>query len=214
MSDSTKQRDPFDPASLRIDPAGAEETGVRRVLAHIRVGRPGPQEFFRLHGGPEHRLIMATLDLREDREIYAISSSLVPELASETKVVEMRLGITRAGTVFMWPLTLPSADGRSNAWNETARAAAEEAVPNWVRMKSNMSAGCYDISVAPSGLAEPKWPDISFKELLRIAFGKGLLIDSFDHPVSCPRIFWTPICPTGGIHDEVEHEPNRNQRCE
>ena len=32
--------------------------------------------------------------------------------------------------------------------------------------------------------------------------------------VSCPRIFWTPICPTGGIHDEVEHDPNRNQRCE
>lgn len=32
--------------------------------------------------------------------------------------------------------------------------------------------------------------------------------------LSCPRIFWTPICPTGGIHDEVEHEPNRNQRCE
>ena len=35
------------------------------------------------------------------------------------------------------------------------------------------------------------------------------------HPVlSCPRIFWTPICPTGGIHDEVEHDPNRNHRCE
>ena len=34
------------------------------------------------------------------------------------------------------------------------------------------------------------------------------------HSLSCPRIFWTPICPTGGIHDEVEHEPNRNQRCE
>ena len=32
--------------------------------------------------------------------------------------------------------------------------------------------------------------------------------------VSCPRIFWTPICPTGGIHDEVEHDPNRNHRCE
>ncbi len=32
--------------------------------------------------------------------------------------------------------------------------------------------------------------------------------------LSCPRIFWTPICPTGGIHGEVEHEPNRNQRCE
>ena len=32
--------------------------------------------------------------------------------------------------------------------------------------------------------------------------------------LSCPRIFWTPICPTGGIHDEVEHDPNRNHRCE
>ena len=33
-------------------------------------------------------------------------------------------------------------------------------------------------------------------------------------PVSCPRNFWTPICPTGGNHDEVEHEPNRTHRCE
>ena len=46
------------------------------------------------------------------------------------------------------------------------------------------------------------------------AFTKVPLLRYLLNGVSCPRIFWTPICPTGGIHDEVEHEPNRNQRCE
>ena len=32
--------------------------------------------------------------------------------------------------------------------------------------------------------------------------------------VSCPRFSWTPICPTGGSHDEVQHEQDRTQRCE
>ena len=24
--------------------------------------------------------------------------------------------------------------------------------------------------------------------------------------MSCPRFFWTPICPTGGRYGEVQHE--------
>jgi len=44
--------------------------------------------------------------------------------------------------------------------------------------------------------------------------GLCLFAKRLEQGMSCPRIFWTPICPTGGIHDEVEHEPNRNQRCE
>jgi hypothetical protein len=29
--------------------------------------------------------------------------------------------------------------------------------------------------------------------------------------VSCPRFFWTPICPTGGRYGEVQHEQNHTQ---
>jgi hypothetical protein len=46
-----------------------------------------------------------------------------------------------------------------------------------------MGTGCYDVAVAPEGVAEPKWPEISLRELLRLAFGKGKLINSLDHPI-------------------------------
>jgi hypothetical protein len=32
-------------------------------------------------------------------------------------------------------------------------------------------------------VSEPVWPTATFKELLRIAFGNGRLIDSLEHPV-------------------------------
>src|SRR5512143_3437670 len=32
--------------------------------------------------------------------------------------------------------------------------------------------------------------------------------------LSCPRFSWTTICPTGGSHDEIQHEQDRRQRCE
>ena len=37
--------------------------------------------------------------------------------------------------------------------------------------------------------------------------------DNGDCPLdlSCPRFSWTAICPTGGSHDEVQHEQDRTQ---
>ena len=31
--------------------------------------------------------------------------------------------------------------------------------------------------------------------------------------LSCTWFFWTPICPTGEQHGEVQHERNRTQGC-
>jgi hypothetical protein len=47
---------------------------------------------------------------------------------------------------------------------------------------ANMSLGAYDVFEAMGELPEPEWPDISFNELITIAF-KGRIIDSPDHPV-------------------------------
>lgn len=183
MSDSANPRDPFDPASLRIDPATGSGSGVKKVLLHVSVRKPTRQEFFRTRVEPEFRLLMAILELKEERETYAVDPNLAGELVGDVRRVEMRLCITRSGVVMLWPVPLPSDDGRRNAWHETARGAVELSETRWVRMSANMGAGCYDVSQAPDGISEPKWPDVSFTELLRIAFGKGLLIDSIDHPV-------------------------------
>jgi hypothetical protein len=80
-------------------------------------------------------------------------------------------------------VTLPAPEGRENAWHTSARAAAERAEKDWVRMVANMGAGAYDVYIAPLGIPDPDWPEQTLRDLLKIAFGNGRLIDTLDHPV-------------------------------
>jgi len=45
-----------------------------------------------------------------------------------------------------------------------------------------MSLGAYEIFEAQGSIPEPIWPDLSFGEILRVAF-KDRIIRSLDHPV-------------------------------
>jgi hypothetical protein len=45
-----------------------------------------------------------------------------------------------------------------------------------------MSLGAYEIFEASGDLPEPGWPDISFEEILKIAF-RERLVDRADHPL-------------------------------
>jgi hypothetical protein len=45
-----------------------------------------------------------------------------------------------------------------------------------------MSLGAYEMFEAEGVMADPKWPDLPFMELLRIAF-RDRMIDRVDHPV-------------------------------
>ena len=75
-----------------------------------------------------------------------------------------------------------NAEGRTNSWNESARDAAQIAQDSWVRVSANMSLGAYDTFTALGDIPEPEWPDLSFEEILKIAF-KGKYIESTDHVV-------------------------------
>jgi hypothetical protein len=181
--ESAKAPDPFDPASLRIEPDGDPGSGVKRLLTQVPVRKPHKHEFFRCHPDPAYRIRMAVLELGTDREVYAVMPAVAALVAGELKPVEMRVCLSRAGAVFLWPVPLPAEDGRRNAWDETKRDAAQQAEIKWTRMTSKRDLGHYEILVAEAEGPDPKWPELSFRELLRLAFGKGRLIDSFDHPV-------------------------------
>jgi hypothetical protein len=56
------------------------------------------------------------------------------------------------------------------------------AMTHWVRVKANTNLGAYEIFKAQAEFGEPEWPDLSFWELIKIAF-RDHLIDSLDHPV-------------------------------
>jgi hypothetical protein len=58
--------------------------------------------------------------------------------------------------------------------------AAGMAMKDWVRVTPNMARGAYDIDLAVGNLGEPEWPELSFPEILKIAF-KDRLIDNENH---------------------------------
>ena len=180
---ATPAPDPFELASLRLNPSFLETAGVKKLLTTVPARKPSPQEFFRVHPSSDYRENFAMIDLKDDREDFLVLPKLVPELAAEVVYKTIFTAINRQGVVFLWPIRLPAPDARrSDNWARSAREAAEFALSKWVRMKSNMSLGAYDITIADSVMAEPNWPALSFQELLRIAY-RDRMVANLEHPV-------------------------------
>lgn len=174
--------DPFDPARLRLPQSFAETLGVKKLLTTVPVGKPGAQDFFRTHPNPAYRENVPVIDLRTDRELYLVAPELVPELADEVVPVTLFTVVSRQGVLRLWPVRLPGADGKTNNWWDSARTGAEAGINDWVRVKANMDLGAYEIASATAITAKPAWPELSFREILGIAF-KGRLIETADHAV-------------------------------
>ncbi|HXE07033.1 MAG TPA: hypothetical protein VN612_03995 [Acidobacteriaceae bacterium] len=173
----------FDPARLRVSQSFGELVATRKVLTSVPVTKPNKQQWVRVHPEVGYRESFALIEEKESRTMYLVEPSLVYELSEEVIYVTLHTAMTREGTVFLWPVRLPDADGRPNSWYDSAREAAAEAVNRWVRVVANMSTGGYDHWIAPGTLAEPEWPATSYSELLSIAFKGGRFIDTLDHPL-------------------------------
>ncbi len=174
--------DPFDLASLRLNPSFAETAGVKKLLTTVPARKPNPQDFTRVHSAPEYRENFAMIDLKDDREDFLVRPEILPELASEVVYKTIFTAINRQGVVFLWPVRLPAPDDRKSAWPRSAREAAEMAMGKWLRIQANMSLGAYEITIAAGEMADPVWPELTFQELVRIAY-RDRMITSVDHAV-------------------------------
>jgi len=173
--------DPFDPASLRLDQSFAEKAGVKKLITTVPVRRPTRQVFFRVHPDESYRLTPAAIiELKEERETYLVLPEMAKELPGEFAAATLFTAITRQSVLFIWPVKLPAPDGKYNPWPQSAAEAAERAKKTWIRIGSNMHLGAYEIFEPQNPLTEPVWPEISFQEILRIAF-RGRIVDTPDH---------------------------------
>jgi hypothetical protein len=157
--------------------------GVRKQLLTVPVRKPAREWWVQTHPDPEYRIETAVLELKEDREVYLVEPNLWPDLVTETTFGPRALftAVNTQGVCFIWQVRLPGPDGKIDHWSQSALEAAEMAAGRWVRVQANMSLGAYEVCTSETEKA-PEWPDVPFRELLRIAF-KGRLIDSLDHPV-------------------------------
>jgi hypothetical protein len=176
--------DPFDPARLRLSPNLTAALGVKKHLTTVPVRKPSKEWFVRCHPDPTYRLETCVVDLKEDNETYLVDPDLWDHLAGESTFSPRLLitAINKQGTVFLWPIRLPGADGRHDDWSKSALEAATIGTKGWIRVQANMSLGAYEVVDAPGNLGEPEWPKLTLNDLLRIAF-RDRFIDSLDHPV-------------------------------
>jgi hypothetical protein len=151
-------------------------------LTTLPERRPGPQDFVRVHPAPEYRENFPMIELKDDREDYLVRPEILPDLAGEVVYKTLFTAINRQGVLFLWPVRLPTPDDRKTDWWKSMREAAEMAMNKWLRIKANMSLGAYEITVAASDMADPVWPDLSFQEIVRIAF-RDRMVTSLDHAV-------------------------------
>jgi hypothetical protein len=178
--------DPFDPASLRLSEDFAANLGIRKALLSVPIRKPDKSWFVRVHPDDKYRLQTAVVELNEGRgeETYLVAKGLWSDLAAEATFSPRALftAVNRQGVLFLWPIRLPRADSRKDEWSRTALEAADMAIKGWVRIVANMGLGGYDVFEATGSLPDPKWPDVPFNELLRIAF-KQRYIGDMDHPI-------------------------------
>jgi hypothetical protein len=168
-----------DLSALRFDATGAA-AGAVEILTHVPVRKPNRHEFFRVH--LDYILDTTVFTDKEERESYLVMPAMRGALVGEARPVLLVPAMTRQNALFIWPVPLPSEDGRRNAWTETAQEAMHLAQEHWIRLMPDMSLGAYRIYRAEGQLSDPAWPDRPFEELLEIAF-RGRVIDSSDHPV-------------------------------
>ena len=174
----------LDLADLRLSQDFAQVCGVEELLTAVRVGKPHPQEFIRVHPGDDFRLQTQVLELKATREFHIVASRLWGNLEGEAGFGPRLLVtcVTRQGALFVWPLRLPRDGGRSDNWAASALTAAKDAESSWVRVSADMTVGSYRAFRAQGELPDPVWPERSFAEIISEAF-KGRHIQHIDHPV-------------------------------
>ena len=177
--------DPFDLARLRVPTDYEHDAAVKKLLTTVPVRRPHRQEWIWVHPSEFYREVLMAVELKEEREVYLAPPHIAQELPGEIQRRMLYTVQNASRVTFLWPVKVAAPGERLDPWSMSAHEAAAKAMQERIRLVANRSLGAYETIVTesqPIGF-EPRWPEVSFQELVRLAFRGGRLIDSFDHPV-------------------------------
>jgi hypothetical protein len=171
--------------AFKLDMKEAGLEGAIEQLATVAVRKPPPGDYIRVHAAKDMTIAVV---MHEGRDNFTSDYYLVmPKLLGTFMdlrggyYAQLNVAVTRAGSVFLWPVKLPTG-GASNPWFGSALKGAEMAKAAWVRIFADAGQGQYRIMKALGTFDEPVFPEKTLGELLEIAFA-GRIIDSSDHPI-------------------------------
>jgi hypothetical protein len=166
-------------SQLALDPTHADSISTK-VTVTASAGRPSPTAYFRVHPNPG--FAMALCGLKAADGLYLATNTVREAIPAELTYLQVVTTITRAGALGVWPISMPRPGAQMMNWTRSALEAANLAMKQWVRIRSNTSIGAYEVHRLVVSIPEPEWPDLTFEEILTIAFEKRI-IDSVDHPL-------------------------------
>lgn len=162
----------------------------KSVLVHLPVRKPQPREYFRMCDNPAMSINMGVFIHKVEGQIGEEVYYILPgspaerylEAKEEMRTVQIVLCVNRHRVWFLWALPVHGGDGPVPGYISSARTVAHAALSKWVRLKWRRALGAYDLQVAEGLDQVPEWPDMTFSELLKLAF-KDRFIQDLDHSV-------------------------------
>jgi hypothetical protein len=183
-SPSPSVLDPFDPNTYRLQPSLLVSAGVEKHITDLPVRKPDKSWWVRVHPEPEYSLSTFVIELKEEDETYLVVPPLWQALQGEPTFISLtlHLAVTRQGKPFLWKARRPSDPTQEpTRWMRPTLDAVSRALTRWTRIAWNVDTRQHDVSTCDYS-AEPVWPDLPFRELLKIAF-RDYIIETLDHPV-------------------------------
>lgn len=171
--------DEFSPENLRVLNTLDLKDLLKVELVEITVRKPKKDEWFRVLPGQFQQGGI----LEVQRETYWVSPKIQSQLLGDP-CFSLRicvLAVTKQGVPFIWPLK-PDCEsgGKSDKSARAPLAAMHLAQEKWTRMYWVKEKFEYLVESADIE-DEPKFPEKSFAELLRLGF-KASVISTLDHP--------------------------------
>jgi len=171
----------LDLASLALPQNFADLAMVKTESIRIPLSKPGRQMWFSPH--PDQKLWMTVAILKDetDSENYVLTENVRNLVQNDWMAKTLVPCITKQGTLMLWPIRMPGADGKLDSWNQSAMQIAMNYGDRWIRVGSNRESGSYEATTPVAEFDVPKWPE-DMTEVFRKAL-KSAMIDSLDHPI-------------------------------
>lgn len=179
LEKSMQVDDEFSPENLRLLNTLDLKDLLKEELVEIAVRKPKKDEWFRVLPGQFQQGGI----LEVQRDTYWVSPKIQSELLGDP-CFSLRicvLAVTKQGVPFIWALK-PDCEsgGKSDKSARAPLAAMQLAQEKWTRIYWVKEKFEYLIETADIS-DEPKFPEKSFSELLRLGF-KSSIISTLDHP--------------------------------
>lgn len=172
----------FDLAAIRLNQDFTDTFGVKKQFTRIPIRTARKDEYHQVHPSTDYQISVVLVELKEENETYVLSPHLAGLLPGLARPAIIFTAVDRHGNPFLPFVYLPGPDGTINPWHESRLAGIKKAQTCWLRCVANKALQGYELYIAEGINEEPKWPELSFAEIIEIAL-RGRYIDDANHPV-------------------------------